>query len=71
VQYYMVPRMWLFGYDEEGKPLTHEQVMFEEHPLDASLSLDTSRMRHRLPVDWLFLTSHTGPAFNFWSSLAP
>eukprot|EP00281_Chroomonas_sp_CCMP1168_P002425 CAMPEP_0206258630 /NCGR_PEP_ID=MMETSP0047_2-20121206/26035_1 /ASSEMBLY_ACC=CAM_ASM_000192 /TAXON_ID=195065 /ORGANISM="Chroomonas mesostigmatica_cf, Strain CCMP1168" /LENGTH=302 /DNA_ID=CAMNT_0053685413 /DNA_START=74 /DNA_END=982 /DNA_ORIENTATION=+ len=33
-KYYMVPRMWLFGYDEDGKPLTHEQVfqdMSQDH----------------------------------------
>jgi len=65
VQYYMVPRMWLFGYDEEGKPLTHAQVLFEEHPLAASLSLVTSRMGNWSLVGLLFLTSQTRPAFNF------
>ena len=25
-KYYQVPRCWLFGYDEDSKPLTHEQV---------------------------------------------
>jgi len=25
-KYYQVPRLWLFGYDAEGKPLTQEQV---------------------------------------------
>mmetsp|Transcript_52517 Transcript_52517/g.162989 ORF Transcript_52517/g.162989 Transcript_52517/m.162989 type:complete len:184 (+) Transcript_52517:496-1047(+) len=32
-KYYMVPRMWLFGYDEDGRPLTHAQV-FEDMSQD-------------------------------------
>jgi len=39
--------------------------MFEEHPLDASLSIVTSRMGNWLLVGRLFLTSQTRPAFNF------
>jgi len=32
-KYYQTPRMWLFGYDEDNKPLTHAQV-FEDMSRD-------------------------------------
>lgn len=32
-KYYQTPRMWLFGYDEDNKPLTHPQI-FEDMSRD-------------------------------------
>jgi ubiquitin-like-conjugating enzyme ATG3 len=60
-KYYMVPRLWLFGYDAEGKPLTQDQVKedvlseyadktvtFDPHPLTGIPTVSIHPCKHSL-----------------------